>query len=37
VVLNNGTPGYQHRKDSLIYLRDFSFEQGAEGAGINII
>lgn len=37
IVLNNGTPGYQHRKDSLIYLRDFSFGQGAEEAGINII
>lgn len=37
IVLNNGTPGYQHRKDSLIYLRDFSFDQGAEEAGINII
>lgn len=37
VVLNNGTAGYQQRKDSLIYLRDFSFDQAPEGAGINII
>lgn len=37
IVLNNGTSGYQHRKDSLIYLRNFSFGQGAEEAGINIV
>lgn len=33
VVFNDSRPGYQHRTDSLIFVRGFSFEGGGGGEG----